>query len=81
MQPPSIGRIVHVNWFGWTLPAIITEVHSPSCVSVTLFGGARIEPMTAGPSGDTLPAQSVRSLTYATNIPTHYTWTWPPRVA
>lgn len=76
MQKPSIGRIVHVKWHGETLPAIITHVHSDTCVSVTVFGATYYVQGVR----HTWPALAGSSLSYDEKLAIHETWAWPPRV-
>ncbi len=71
-QKPSIGRIVHVQWFGDTLPAIITKVRSDTEIDVTVFGSP----------DESKGAHRVTWLMLddAPDSPaTHGTWKWPPR--
>lgn len=78
MQTPSIGRIVHVRWWGQTLPAIITAVHSPTEINATVFGQF-------GDQGCAHAAHLVHqepaSYRDAATHGDHRTWWWPPRVA
>lgn len=68
-QKPSIGRIVHVaNEAGSPCAAIVTAVHSETCINVTKFN---IE------GGIT----HVTSLVKVSDAPKGTVdWNWPPRV-
>lgn len=66
---PSIGRIVHVvDEKETTLPAIITCVHSETCINVTVFNENGL-------------THAVTSLVKVEDTPKYVTdWNWPPRV-
>jgi hypothetical protein len=68
---PSIGRIVHYagNPGEPWVPAIITKVHSESCVNVRIFPDN---------DGDVLFAASVMRDDYNGNFQGPR-WRWPPR--
>ena len=76
---PAIGRIVHFHDltsptgagmpYVDTFAAIITAVHSDTCVNLTIFY----------PNGDTRGVSSV-SLDGDVGTHTPYSWSWPPRV-
>lgn len=79
MQKPSIGRIVHLCWSGQRIAAVITYVHSDTCINVQPCGGSR------GPDKEQTSVvyeeETAESAAQANAMTTkHYTWSWPPRV-
>lgn len=60
---PSIGRIIHVQRHGYVAPAIVTRVHTDSCVNATVFELDGSTSVVTSCSLGTLPG----------------TWCWPPR--
>jgi len=79
MQKPSIGRIVHFCWSGQRVPAVITYVHSDTCINLKPVGGSR-GPETEQTSvlyAEENPESSAQANAMTT---THNTWSWPPRV-
>lgn len=65
---PTVGRIVHVaDEHGTTCAAIITSVHSDTCINVVRFS----------PNGEMTPEWSVNKV----SIPPKgiKDWNWPPR--
>jgi hypothetical protein len=71
-QKPSIGRIVHYHQpeEPAALPAIITHVHSETCVSLVGF--------TAFPP--TGPGTFIRASVILTDKAEPGCWSWPPHV-
>lgn len=68
-QKPSIGRIVHVaNESGYLCAAIVTSVHSETCINVTRFNieGSSTH-ITSLIKVEGEPKESID-------------WNWPPRV-
>jgi hypothetical protein len=66
-QKPSIGRLVHFQptTEGAKAPAIITAVHSDTCVNLRVF------------SDDDHPIERVTSVVQGTGA---RSWSWPERV-
>lgn len=77
MSLPTVGRIVHFRErmfdgkeFGpvfAAVPAIITRVHSPSCVCLQVFFPDRVEPRTSV------------CMDESETPPNSVSWRWPPR--
>ena len=61
---PSIGRIVHFSYGDQVFPAIVTAVHSDTCVNLEVFG------LSLGDRIHTSVLQGDENLQ----------WRWPPRV-
>lgn len=65
---PTIGRIVHYNDHGTTLPAIITAVHANGLVNLKIFE-------------DGHSTQSWKqSVPQANSTAEHGAWRWPEKV-
>lgn len=63
---PSIGRIIHVVSNGETIPAIITHVHTETCVNATAFN-----------KNGTTTGRNSLTLAEATDLTIEHEWTWP----
>lgn len=83
MEPKaSIGRTVHVMWFGTPKPAIITAVADDGkTIDATVFGG-----IVPGTATAIAAAQTAHSLSFTAELwrredeTAHGWWFWPPRV-
>jgi hypothetical protein len=75
MQKPSIGRIVHLCLSRQRIPAVITYVHSDTCVNVTRLDlGNAVNSCT---HEEESPESAAQPNTMATK---DSSWSWPPRV-
>lgn len=84
MQKPSIGRIVHVAWYGHRVPAVITYIWSDTCVNVSILAARPL--VTYGlPFGHEISSSYYEEETpESTLLPNetlngHASWSWPPR--
>lgn len=72
-QKPTRGRIVDVLLHGETVPALITAVHSDTCVNAVLFG--------ARPNGvDRMAVYYAESISLDASCFANRSWAWPKRV-
>lgn len=69
---PTIGRIVHLNVSGQRVPAVVTYVHSATCINVNRLDGGGAE------SSVVFEAEGEETKLNAMDTQ-HRTWAWPPR--
>jgi hypothetical protein len=76
---PTIGRIVHFVQDKFTLPAIIVNVWSDTCVNLQVFtDGSNSDPISM--SSECPNLKWVTSATFDESAePQQRTWHWPPR--
>lgn len=77
VQKPTPGRIVHVNWYGQTVPAIVTGVWvgwEGKRINAVLFGATRGG---GNPAGHY--AEGLEFADREEDRDTHREWWWPPR--
>lgn len=74
---PTIGRVVHFNWSGARVPAVVTFVRNDTSVDLQTLGSR-------GGGGEytacSLASETPESAAKLNEIDTpHGTWSWPPR--
>lgn len=82
MQKPSIGRIVHLNWSGNRIPAVVTFVHvDDDADSAKLFVNLqRLAGDLAQETRVNYEEETSESAMLPNTMKTaHRTWSWPPR--
>lgn len=88
MQTPSIGRIVHYVAYGTPggeyktgahRAAVITQVHSPTCVDLCILNPTGLFFATSTPFYEPASQQAVANYSEGQDMPG--TWHWPEQAA